>query len=120
MVSFVFVMLDRLECVCVCRVNLESIQSESNALMRRLKSSERKVSSSSEDVKEQYLSAVQVLRSRGVALHHHEETTFQQIGFSCPDFFCGVFSGQPAGMRAAAAAVVLGGEQEDGSVRLPL
>ncbi|XP_029282144.1 inverted formin-2-like [Cottoperca gobio] len=40
-------------------LNLESIQSESNTLIKRLKDSERKVSSSSEDLKEQYLSAIQ-------------------------------------------------------------
>ncbi|XP_040920666.1 inverted formin-2-like isoform X2 [Toxotes jaculatrix] len=40
-------------------LNLESIQSEANALMKQLKNSETKVSSSSEDVKEQYLSTIQ-------------------------------------------------------------
>ncbi|KAM9338801.1 inverted formin-2-like [Symphorus nematophorus] len=40
-------------------LNLESIQSESNTLIKQLKNSERKVSSSSEDVKEQYLSSIQ-------------------------------------------------------------
>ncbi|XP_017282965.1 inverted formin-2 isoform X2 [Kryptolebias marmoratus] len=40
-------------------VNMESIQAEVNSLMTRLKNSEKKVSSSSEDVKEQYLSAIQ-------------------------------------------------------------
>ncbi|KAM3861147.1 inverted formin-2-like [Diretmus argenteus] len=41
-------------------VNLESIQSEANSVIKRLKSSEAKVAaSSSEDLKEQYLSALQ-------------------------------------------------------------
>lgn len=52
------------ECVCVCRVNLESIQSESNTLIKQLKNSEKKVLSSSEDMKEQYLSPIQVQQSR--------------------------------------------------------
>ncbi|XP_016517596.1 inverted formin-2-like isoform X2 [Poecilia formosa] len=40
-------------------VSMESIQSEYSSLSKRLKSSEKKVSSSSEDIKEQYLSAIQ-------------------------------------------------------------
>ncbi|MED6267652.1 hypothetical protein CHARACLAT_014408, partial [Characodon lateralis] len=40
-------------------VNMESIQSEANSLTKRLQNSEKKVSCSSEDVKEQYLSAIQ-------------------------------------------------------------
>ncbi|XP_027895247.1 inverted formin-2-like isoform X6 [Xiphophorus couchianus] len=40
-------------------VNMESIQSEYSSLSKRLKSSEKKVSSSSEDIKEQYLSTIQ-------------------------------------------------------------
>ncbi|XP_071371004.1 inverted formin-2-like, partial [Centroberyx affinis] len=41
-------------------VNLESIQSEANSLIKRLKNSEKKVAASSaEDLKEQYLSAIQ-------------------------------------------------------------
>ncbi|XP_070843078.1 inverted formin-2-like isoform X2 [Chaetodon trifascialis] len=40
-------------------LNLESIQSESNTLIKQLKNSERKVSSSSEDLKEQYLPLIQ-------------------------------------------------------------
>ncbi|XP_072218702.1 inverted formin-2-like isoform X2 [Leuresthes tenuis] len=40
-------------------VNVESIQSESNSLIKRLKNSEKKVSSSSEDIKEQYMAAIQ-------------------------------------------------------------
>ncbi|XP_026164047.1 inverted formin-2-like isoform X2 [Mastacembelus armatus] len=40
-------------------VNMESIQSEANSLIKQLKNSEAKVLSSSEDVKEQYLSAIQ-------------------------------------------------------------
>lgn len=52
------------ECVCVCRLNLEAIQSESVSLIKQLKNSERRVLSSSEDVKEQYLTPIQVLQSR--------------------------------------------------------
>lgn len=44
----------------ICRVNVESIQSEANSLIKQLKTSESKVLSSSEDVKDQYLSAIQV------------------------------------------------------------
>ncbi|KAM4521999.1 inverted formin-2-like isoform 2-T4 [Odontesthes bonariensis] len=40
-------------------VNMESIQSESNSLIHRLKNCEKKVSSSSEDIREQYLVAIQ-------------------------------------------------------------
>ncbi|XP_076611963.1 inverted formin-2-like isoform X3 [Chaetodon auriga] len=40
-------------------LNLESIQSVSNTLIKQLKNSERKVSSSSEDLKEQYLPLIQ-------------------------------------------------------------
>ncbi|KAK5622762.1 hypothetical protein CRENBAI_025121 [Crenichthys baileyi] len=40
-------------------VNMESIQSEANSLTKRLQNSEKKVSCSSEDLKEQYLSAIQ-------------------------------------------------------------
>ncbi|XP_069028714.1 inverted formin-2-like isoform X2 [Embiotoca jacksoni] len=39
--------------------NVDSIQSEANSLIKRLKNCERKVSSSADDVKEQYLSALQ-------------------------------------------------------------
>ncbi|XP_008295303.1 inverted formin-2-like [Stegastes partitus] len=39
--------------------NMESIQSEANSLTKQLKNAEKKVLSSSEDVKEQYLSAIQ-------------------------------------------------------------
>nr|XP_020480327.1 inverted formin-2-like [Monopterus albus] len=39
--------------------NVESIQSEANSLMKQLKTSEAKILSSSEDLKEQYLSAIQ-------------------------------------------------------------
>ncbi|KAI3364695.1 hypothetical protein L3Q82_011473, partial [Scortum barcoo] len=39
-------------------LSLESIQSESNSLIKQLRNCERKVSSSSEDVKEQYLSSI--------------------------------------------------------------
>ncbi|XP_045916501.1 inverted formin-2-like isoform X2 [Micropterus dolomieu] len=41
-------------------MNLESIQSETNSVIKRLKNCEMKVSSSSEDLKDQYLSALQV------------------------------------------------------------
>ncbi|XP_035520561.1 inverted formin-2-like [Morone saxatilis] len=40
-------------------VNLESIQCDSSTLMKQLKNAERKLSSSSEDLKEQYLSPIQ-------------------------------------------------------------
>ncbi|XP_013879331.1 inverted formin-2 [Austrofundulus limnaeus] len=40
-------------------VNMESIQTETNSLTTRLKNSEKKVLSSSEDVKKQYLAAIQ-------------------------------------------------------------
>lgn len=43
-----------------CSVNLDSIQSETNSLIKQLKTSESKLLSSSEDMKEQYLSAIQV------------------------------------------------------------
>lgn len=46
-------------CFGLCRCNVESIQSECSSLIKRLRSSERKVSSSSEDLKEQYLSPIQ-------------------------------------------------------------
>lgn len=51
-------------CVSACRLSLESIQSETNALIKQLKNAEKKVLSSSEDVKEQFLSTIQVLQSR--------------------------------------------------------
>ena len=50
-------------CVFACRLSLESIQSETNALIKQLKNAEKKVLSSSEDVKEQFLSTIQVLQS---------------------------------------------------------
>ncbi|XP_044024188.1 inverted formin-2-like isoform X2 [Siniperca chuatsi] len=40
-------------------LNLESIQSETNSLIKQLKNSEHKVSSSSEELKDQHLSAIQ-------------------------------------------------------------
>lgn len=40
-------------------VNMESIQAETNSLTKRLQNSEKKLSCSSEDMKEQYLSAIQ-------------------------------------------------------------
>ncbi|XP_052001214.1 inverted formin-2-like [Xyrauchen texanus] len=40
-------------------INLESIQSETNALLKRLKDAEKKVSSSAEDVKEQFSGVVE-------------------------------------------------------------
>ncbi|XP_042072611.1 inverted formin-2-like [Haplochromis burtoni] len=42
-----------------CRLSLDSIQSETKTLNKRLKNSERSVSSSSDDMKEQYLSTIQ-------------------------------------------------------------
>jgi len=49
-------------CVCVCSfsVNLESIQAETNNLLKRLKDAEKKVSSSVEEVKEQFLRVIEV------------------------------------------------------------
>lgn len=43
-----------------CSFNVESIQSEANALITQLRNAETKVSSSPEDLKEQYLSTIQV------------------------------------------------------------
>lgn len=102
-------------------MNLESIQSESDSLIKQLKNSERKVSSSSEDLKEQYLSAIQVLQTRLhplqedlltcqpfiTSLHSAQRCCFYNneirnirfLGLTCVVFFfCGVFSGEPAGM----------------------
>ncbi|XP_070400600.1 inverted formin-2-like isoform X2 [Nothobranchius furzeri] len=53
---------DLLICERAAGVNMESITSEANLLMNRLKASEKKVCSSSEDVKEQYRSAIQESR----------------------------------------------------------
>lgn len=44
----------------VCRANAEAIEAEANNLMTRLKNAQNEVSSSSEDIKEQYLSIIQV------------------------------------------------------------
>ncbi|XP_006793475.1 inverted formin-2-like isoform X2 [Neolamprologus brichardi] len=46
-------------CAKAAGLSLDSIQSETNTLNKRLKNSERSVSSSSDDVKEQYLSTIQ-------------------------------------------------------------
>lgn len=46
-----------------CRLSLESIQTENNALIKKIKNYERKVLSSCEEVKEQYLSTIQVLQN---------------------------------------------------------
>lgn len=42
---------------------MESIQAETSSLMTRLKNSEKKVLSSSDDVKKQFLAAIQVKQS---------------------------------------------------------
>ncbi|XP_076732069.1 inverted formin-2 isoform X2 [Maylandia zebra] len=46
-------------CAKAAGLSLDSIQSETNTLNKRLKNSERSVSSSSDDMKEQYLSTIQ-------------------------------------------------------------
>ncbi|KAL3979259.1 transmembrane channel-like protein [Sarotherodon galilaeus] len=46
-------------CATAAGLSLDSIQSETNTLNKRLKNSERSVSSSSDDMKEQYLSTIQ-------------------------------------------------------------
>lgn len=42
------------------RINLDCIQSEANALSKRLRDAEKKVSSSVQDVKDQFLTVIQV------------------------------------------------------------
>ncbi|XP_005452572.3 LOW QUALITY PROTEIN: inverted formin-2 [Oreochromis niloticus] len=46
-------------CATAAGLSLDSIQSETNTLSKRLKNSERSISSSSDDMKEQYLSTIQ-------------------------------------------------------------
>lgn len=73
---------------------MDSIQSEANSLIKQLKTSESKVLSSSDDVRDQYLSAIQVRLPR-----------LEQDGCEGRDvcglnllFLCGVCSGEPAGV----------------------
>lgn len=97
-------------CVCVCRMNLESIQSETNSVIKRLKNCEMKVSSSSEDLKDQYLSALQVQQSSPDCAPCRTGSASQDsLTHNMSRLFCGriiylsssssvVFSGEPAGV----------------------
>lgn len=47
--------------ICFCRrINLDCIQAEANALSKRLRDTEKKVSSTVQDVKDQFLSIIKV------------------------------------------------------------
>lgn len=90
---------------------MESIQSETHTLTKQLKNAETKVSSSSEDLREQYLSTIQVRQSRQHPLQEDLLTfiqpavLFSDFSGSLTDrdgfvifFYGGVFSGEPAGL----------------------
>ncbi|XP_041721332.2 inverted formin-2 isoform X2 [Coregonus clupeaformis] len=74
-------------CEMAAGVNLESIQTEASSLIKRLKDSEKKVASSSvEDIKEQYLTAMQgsleacrVLEERFVSIDRKKEDLAQYL-----------------------------------------